>query len=222
MALRICARSCANRCNGTVGYQNCPNASTWRLIRCYGGGVLVRALPLACRLLSMTAGARPGRVAAVRIADRELSRDAALGIVRDYAARHDATVLLYDLAGDEDACPGPGGAAEPVDAVTLADIGRLVVINAGLRSGDVPLLLDVRPDKEFADVPWPLRVAASQTRPQREQGWARDLATQLRQSHRPPIGRCSLMTRLQFGHGGRARPGPPRPALSARQRRCAG
>jgi hypothetical protein len=92
-------------------------------------------------------------VAVVRIADRELSRDEGLAILRGYAMRHAGTVLLYDLAGDEDGGPGPGGVSEPVDEVTLADIGRLVVINAGLRAGDVPLLLDVHADGEFAAVP---------------------------------------------------------------------
>ena len=89
----------------------------------------------------------------MRIADRELSCDEGLAILRGYAMRYAGTVLLYDLAGDENCCPGPGGASEPVDEVTLADIGRLVVINAGLRAGDVPLLLDVRADGEFAAVP---------------------------------------------------------------------
>jgi hypothetical protein len=92
-------------------------------------------------------------VAVVRIADGELPRDEALAILRGYARRYAGTVLLYDLAGDEGGCPGPGGAAEPVNEVTLVDIGRLVVINAGLRAGDVPLLLDVHPDGEFAAVP---------------------------------------------------------------------
>jgi hypothetical protein len=57
------------------------------------------------------------------VADRELSRDEALAILRGYAMRYAGTVLLYDLAGDEDGGPGPGGASEPVDEVTLADIG---------------------------------------------------------------------------------------------------
>jgi len=74
-------------------------------------------------------------------------------MLRGYAKRYAGTVLLYDLAGDEDGYPGPGGAAEPANEVTLADIGRLVVINAGLRTGDVPLLLDVHADREFAAVP---------------------------------------------------------------------
>ena len=65
--------------------------------------------------------------------------------------------------------------------------------------------------RQFGQIgrPWSSRAAASQTLPQPEQGWARDLATQLRQSHRPPIGRCSLMTRPQCGHGGRMIPVAP-------------
>lgn len=88
----------------------------------------------------------------MHIADRELSRDEALALVRNYAIRYAGTVLLYDLAGDDASYPGPGGAAEPVNTITLADIGRLVVINAGLRAGDVPLLLDVQADEAFAEV----------------------------------------------------------------------
>ena len=51
--------------------------------------------------------------------------------------------------------------------------------------------------------PVPVAGSGSQTRPHREQGRARDLATQLRHSRPPLIGRCSLMTRPHSGHGGR-------------------
>ena len=47
------------------------------------------------------------------------------------------------------------------------------------------------------------RVAASRMAPQRAHGWARDLAMQLRHSHRPSIRRCRWMTRSQRGQGGR-------------------
>jgi hypothetical protein len=53
------------------------------------------------------------------------------------------------------------------------------------------------------------RVAASQTRPQREQGSARDLATQVRQSRTPPRGLTSGITRPQCGQGGRTTPLAP-------------
>lgn len=89
---------------------------------------------------------------AVHIGDHELSPDQARDILRDYARRYDGTVLWYDLAGDEHGHPGPGGAAEPLNAVTLADIGRLVIINAGLRAEDVAQLLDAGLAKEFSAV----------------------------------------------------------------------
>lgn len=92
-------------------------------------------------------------MAIVHIGNQELSRDEALAVLRSYAMRHRGTVLLYDLAGDEDGRPGPGGAAEPLDQITLADIGRLVVINAGLRADDVPPLLEVQASQAFAAVP---------------------------------------------------------------------
>ena len=47
------------------------------------------------------------------------------------------------------------------------------------------------------------RVAASRTAPHREQGWARDLATQLRHSHCPSIRWPSRITRPHRGHAGR-------------------
>jgi hypothetical protein len=92
-------------------------------------------------------------VATVRIGDHELSRDQARGIVCDYAVRHRATVLWYDFAGDQGDQADPGRAAEPVNSVTLADIARLVVINAGLRADDVPVLLGAADEKDFAVVP---------------------------------------------------------------------
>ena len=59
--------------------------------------------------------------------------------------------------------------------------------------------------RQYGHSGWPCssRVAASRTAPQRAQGWARDLAAQLRQSHCPPIGRCRWMTRPQPGQAGR-------------------
>ena len=51
-------------------------------------------------------------------------------------------------------------------------------------------------------LPCSSRMATSRTAPQREQGWARVLATQLRQSHCPPMDRCRWMTRRQPGQAG--------------------
>jgi hypothetical protein len=64
-------------------------------------------------------------------------------------------VRLYDLAGEPDGRPGPGGAADPVNAVTPGDIGRFVVINASLSADDVATLIDIDAAAEFAAVPAP-------------------------------------------------------------------
>jgi uncharacterized protein DUF6308 len=89
----------------------------------------------------------------MRIGDHDVGRDRALQFLRDYAVDHADTVRLYDLAGDLEGRPGPGSAAEPVTAVSLADIGRLVVINAGLAAADVATLMDIDAAAEFAAVP---------------------------------------------------------------------
>jgi len=88
----------------------------------------------------------------MRIADRELSRQTGLARLRRYASKYPDTIRFYDLAGDPDASPGPYGAAEPVNEVTLADMGRLVVIDANLRADDVGKLMDVRPAQAFEAV----------------------------------------------------------------------
>jgi hypothetical protein len=91
----------------------------------------------------------------MRIGDYEPGpgRDQALGLMRDYAVSYPDTVRFYDLAGYLDGSPGPGDGAEPVNAVTLGDIGRLVAINAGLAAGDVATLMDIDAAAEFAAVP---------------------------------------------------------------------
>ncbi len=63
----------------------------------------------------------------MRIGDHDLPRDQARDHLCGYARQHVKTVLWYDLAGDEDGRPGPVGAARPVNSVTPADIGRLVL-----------------------------------------------------------------------------------------------
>ena len=68
----------------------------------------------------------------MRIGDHDLSRDQARHFLVTCARDHHETVLWYDLAGLPSGRPGPGGAAEPVDGVTIADIGRLVIIAAQL------------------------------------------------------------------------------------------
>ena len=47
------------------------------------------------------------------------------------------------------------------------------------------------------------RIATCWTAPHRAHSWKRDLATQLRHDHCPPIRRCRPMTRPHPGHGGR-------------------
>lgn len=89
----------------------------------------------------------------MRFGDCQVSRDRALALLAGYAVSHADTVRLYDFAGQEDGEPGPDGAARPANAVTLADIGRLVAINAGLAAADVAALVDVDAAGEFAAVP---------------------------------------------------------------------
>lgn len=89
----------------------------------------------------------------MRIGDHDLPRDQALAHLCGYARQYAKTVLWYDLAGDEDGRPGPVGAARPVNSVTLADVGRLVVIDARLGATDAPLLLEAAEQEMFAAVP---------------------------------------------------------------------
>jgi len=77
----------------------------------------------------------------MKIGDFDLSRDDAWRIAQSYAALHGDTVLYYDLGGDLKGSPGADSGAEPVDGVTLADLGRLVVFNAQLRANDVATLM---------------------------------------------------------------------------------
>jgi Family of unknown function (DUF6308) len=88
----------------------------------------------------------------VQIGCRELRRDQALEIVHGYAVRYHATVRWYDLAGDESDQPSRVSAIHPANAVTLADIGRLVIINADLRPDDAPALLTAACAEAFAEV----------------------------------------------------------------------
>jgi Family of unknown function (DUF6308) len=89
----------------------------------------------------------------MRIADSEFSPDQAFELLCGYAIDYADTVRFYDLAGDPEGRPGPGSSADPVNAVTLADIGRLVTINANLRARHVTRLMDIDAAAEFAAVP---------------------------------------------------------------------
>lgn len=81
------------------------------------------------------------------------SQDRALALLTGCAISYADTVRLYDLAGDPDGQPGQAGAARPVNAVALADVGRLVAVNAGLAAANVATLLDVTAAAEFAAMP---------------------------------------------------------------------
>jgi hypothetical protein len=119
----------------------------------------------------------------VRIADYEFSPDQAFELLQGYAVKYPDTVRLYDLAGDPGGRPGPGSGADPVNAVTLADIGRLTVINANLRANDVATLVDIHAAVEFAAVPATSRLE------QCEPGSASyQAATALYEKYRPPKG----------------------------------
>ena len=88
----------------------------------------------------------------VQIGQRELPRDQALEIVHGYAVSYHGRVRWYDLAGDESDQPSRASAIHPANAVTLADIGRLVIINADLRADAVPALLTAASETAFAEV----------------------------------------------------------------------
>lgn len=66
------------------------------------------------------------------------------------------------------------------------------------------------------------RTAASRMAPHREQGWARDLATQLRQCHCPSSRRCSRMIRWHRGQAGRVMVCAPASQSSSISRSTAG
>jgi hypothetical protein len=89
----------------------------------------------------------------MRIGDHDLARDQARDRLCGYAQQYAKTVLWYDLAGNGNGQPGPADAAQPVNSVTLADVGRLVVIDARLAATDAPLLLGAATPEVFAAVP---------------------------------------------------------------------
>ena len=124
----------------------------------------------------------------MQVGDRDVDPDQALELLQAYAVKYADTVRLYDLAGDPDGQPGPGGAAAPVDAVTLGDIGRLVVINARLRAGDVATLMDIDAAAEFAAVPATARLEHCEPRQcslPGSYGSLREVPPRPGQQHRP-------------------------------------
>jgi Family of unknown function (DUF6308) len=89
----------------------------------------------------------------VRVGDLEVRREAGLGQLRDYASKHHQTVQFYDLGGDLSGRPGPGGGSDPVNEVTLTDIGRLVAFGARLAADDVGKLMGPSVAAALAAVP---------------------------------------------------------------------
>jgi len=83
----------------------------------------------------------------MRIAGNEVSRTDAHEQVRTYAKRFYNTLKYFDGVG-----MGRSVDDSP-NEVTLADLGRLVIINAGLEADDVPALLDVDAEAALAAVP---------------------------------------------------------------------
>jgi len=83
----------------------------------------------------------------LNVADRKLSKDKARDCLVAYAQELPATVRYYDYAGDTTQLPGGS------DDVVLADVGRLVIINARLSADDVAELLRPAPPLLWADVP---------------------------------------------------------------------
>ena len=122
----------------------------------------------------------------MRIGDHDLPADMVRSILRSYAIDHHRTVLYYDLAGDTHGRPGPNGAADPVNAVTLADAGRLVAVGARLQPADVATLLSPSAADSFSAVPADARLE------EWEPGTSLDDAiTQLyEQFRRPGLGRA--------------------------------
>lgn len=83
----------------------------------------------------------------MKIAGNEVEQDDAVASIRTYAGRYPGTLEIFDGIGDN------GYRDDSPDRVTLADIGRLVVINARLDADDVPQLLSVDAGAEFSAVP---------------------------------------------------------------------
>jgi Family of unknown function (DUF6308) len=73
----------------------------------------------------------------VRVGDDKITKREARDLITSYASEHTATVLYFDFAGRVE------GNIEPSDGVTLADVGRMSVINADLSGADAAGLLSL-------------------------------------------------------------------------------
>ncbi|MEV0801673.1 MULTISPECIES: DUF6308 family protein [unclassified Kribbella] len=84
----------------------------------------------------------------MNIGTRKIVVDEAIAQLRLYAETNGAVLRYYD------GLPGMTlvGGAEP-NHVTLSDLGRMMVIGADLRAQDIPWLLEVEAEKEFAAIP---------------------------------------------------------------------
>jgi hypothetical protein len=79
---------------------------------------------------------------ALVIAGQAIDEDEAFGLLREYGVRYRKTVEFYDHGGRD----YPNG-------VTLADIGRLVVINGRPTASDVGVLIDAVLAEEWQELP---------------------------------------------------------------------
>ncbi|MCW2770044.1 MAG: hypothetical protein JWR27_1477 [Aeromicrobium sp.] len=84
----------------------------------------------------------------MRVASEQINVDEAIRRVEAYARRFPRTLEIFDGIGRVELAD-----SDP-DRVTLADIGRLVVIDAQLRADDVPVLLGVDAGAQLAAVPF--------------------------------------------------------------------
>jgi len=84
----------------------------------------------------------------MNIGTRKIVVDEAIAQLRLYAETNGAVLRYYD------GLPGMTlvGGAEP-NQVTLSDLARTMVIGADLRALDIPWLLEVEAEKEFAAIP---------------------------------------------------------------------
>jgi hypothetical protein len=84
----------------------------------------------------------------MRIGDRGITVGKALEILRQYAERYPDTIRYYDgvVALGRQPVQNPHN-------VTMADIGRLVLMNTNLKANDVPRLLAVDAAAAFSAVP---------------------------------------------------------------------
>jgi Family of unknown function (DUF6308) len=73
----------------------------------------------------------------VRVGDDKITKRETRDLITSYASEHTATVLYFDFAGRAE------DNIEPSDGVTLADLGRMTVINADLSGADAAGLLSL-------------------------------------------------------------------------------